>query len=82
MFTTFAAVAFAAGWHQVAHHGIATFVAWLDMIQRVSRGITVCAAVLPCLKDLLPESLLCGAFGDERCAINLMIHAAQGLVGR
>jgi hypothetical protein len=38
--------------------------------------------VLPCLKDLLPESLLCGAFRDERCAINLMIHATQGLVGR
>jgi hypothetical protein len=38
--------------------------------------------VLPCLKDLLPESLLCGALRDEGCAINLMIHATQGWVGR
>jgi hypothetical protein len=34
--------------------------------------------VLPCLKDLLPEPLLCGALGNERCAINLMIHATPG----
>jgi hypothetical protein len=38
--------------------------------------------VLPCFKDLLPESLLCGALRDERCAINLMIHATQGWVRR
>jgi hypothetical protein len=38
--------------------------------------------VLPCIEDLLPESLLSGALGDEGCAINLMIHATPGWVGR
>ena len=82
MFTTFAAVAFAAGWHKVIHDGVATFVAWLDVIQGVGCGIAIGAAVLPCFKDLLPEPLLCGALGNERCAINLMIHATPGWVGR
>ncbi len=82
MFTAFAAVAFAAGWHQIIHDGVATFVAWLDMIQGVGRGIAVGAAVLPCFEDLLPKPLLSGALGNERCAINLMIHATQEWVGR
>ena len=82
VFAALAAIAFAAGWHEVAGDGVATFVARLDVIQRVGRGVAIGAAVLPCLKDLLPESLLCGALGDEGCAINLMIHATPGLVGR
>jgi hypothetical protein len=28
----FATVAFAASWHKVIHDGVATFVAWLDVI--------------------------------------------------
>ena len=82
MFTTFAAVAFAAGWHQIIHDGVAALVSWLDVIQGVGRGVAIGATVLPCLEDLLPESLLCGALGNEGCAINLMIHATQGWVGR
>ena len=82
MFTAFAAVAFAAGWYKVIHDGVATFVAWLDVIQGVGRSIAVGAAVLPCFKDLLPEPLLSGALGNEGCAINLMIHATPGWVGR
>ncbi len=82
VFAAFATVAFAAGWHEVAGDGVATFVARLDVIQGVGRSVAVGAAVLPCLKDLLPESLLCGALRDEGCAINLMIHATQGWVGR
>ena len=82
VFAALAAIAFAAGWHEVAGDGVATFVARLDVIQRVGRGVAIGAAVLPCLKDLLPESLLCGALRDEGCAINLMIHATPGLVGR
>ena len=82
VFAALAAVAFAAGWHEVAGDGVAAFVARLDVIQRVGGSVAVGAAVLPCLKDLLPESLLCGALGDEGCAINLMIHATPGLVGR
>lgn len=31
--------------------------------------------MLPCLKDLLPEFMLCTAFRDEVCAINAVIHA-------
>jgi hypothetical protein len=38
--------------------------------------------MLPCFKDLLSKPLLSGALGDERCAINLMIHATPGLVER
>lgn len=61
----FVAVAFAAGWYQVVGYGVAAFVSWLDVIQRVSWYAAVCAGVLPCVEDLLPESLLCGAFWDE-----------------
>ena len=79
---TFAAVAFAAGWHKVADDGIAALVSGLDMIQGVGCGIAIGTTVLPCFKNLLPKPLLCGALGNERCAINLMIHATQGWVGR
>ena len=82
VFAALAAVAFAAGWHEVAGDGVATFVARLDVIQGVGSGIAIGTTVLPCFKDLLPESLLCGALGNERCAINLMIHATQEWVGR
>ena len=82
VFTAFAAVAFAAGWHKVIHDGVAALVPWLDMIQGVGGGVTVGATVLPCLENLLPKPLLSGALGDERCAINLMIHATPGWVGR
>ncbi len=82
MFTAFATVAFAAGWHKVIYDGVAAFVSGLDMIQGVGCGIAIGTTVLPCFKDLLPEPLLCGALGNERCAINLMIHATQEWVGR
>ena len=72
------AVALAAGWDEVVGYGVATFVAWLDVIQGVGCHAAVGAAMLPCVEDLLPESLLCTALGNERGAINLMIHAAPG----
>jgi hypothetical protein len=82
VFTAFATVAFAAGWYKVIHDGVAALVSWLDMIQGVGRGIAIGATMLPCFKDLLSKPLLSGALGDERCAINLMIHATPGLVER
>ena len=81
-FASLAAVAFAAGRHKVTNDSVTALVAWLDVIQCIGCGIAICAAVLPCLEDLLPELLLSGALGNEGCAINLMIHAAPGLVGR
>ena len=65
VFAAFVAVAFAAGGYQVVGNGVAAFVAWLDVIQRVSWYAAVCAGMLPCVEDLLPESLLCGALWDE-----------------
>jgi len=82
VFTAFAAVAFAAGWYQIADYSVPALVTRLDVIQGVGRSVAIGATMLPCFKDLLPESLLCGALGNEGCAINLMIHATQEWVGR
>ena len=52
--------------------------AWLDVIEGVGWCIAVGALAVPCGKDLLSESLLCGALWYERGSVNLMIHAAPG----
>lgn len=48
------------------------------VVESVSRGGAVGAHVLPCGEDLLPKAVLGTSFGDERRAINLVVHAAQG----
>jgi len=44
------------------------------MIQCVSRGIAVCAAMGPGCKEPSPESVLCGALGLEFGLVDQMIE--------
>lgn len=76
IFASFAAVALTARRHQVTGNGVATFVAWLDVIQCIGWYAAVSAFAVPCLEDLLSELLLSTALWDEVSAINRVIHAA------
>lgn len=81
LLAAFAAVAFAASWHEVVDDSVAALVAWLHMIQRVCWHSAVGAVTIPCCKDLLPELLLCTALGYEIGAINRVIHEVQESAG-